>query len=889
MSRKHLPYSILLTASVVALPSQTLFAQGSSDDAMDEVVVTGSRLRGAEAPVGSPIVSLDRDDIQASPAISVDQMIKEVPQVFDLGVSEASRGQSGGSSNIIWGNSINLRGIGPYATLTLVDGHRVNSNGSAIDPSVLPSLALERVEIVADGSSAVYGSDAVAGVVNLIMRRDVDGAEFVAQYGGADDFDQYKFGLSWGTTWDNGSFFVAAEKGQRSELNGNDRDFFTSDQRPNADYRVNRCSPGTMVVGGVNYAIPVGGVTPANNDQLIADTSNLCEGLPNQDLLPRQEYENLAFTSKFEFSDTFTWLLDGFYADRSFTRSPASFSGALVVPDTNAFFVAPQGMSPTSVTVNYSFIDDLAPDEQTGGERSWEMTSGFELDVAGDWRVKGLMTYGDLYGQSNTTAGLDSRGPTSSLAVALASSDPATAFDPFGLHRTSAATLAAISDQVFIAKNTHKMKAYELHTDGSLMELPGGNVQLALGIEQQELSYEPWLKRGSASRPYSKRFFERDIRSAYAELLIPVFGADNAIPGIHSLQLNIAARRDEYSDLSENTTNPKYGITWEPTDSLTVRASYGTSFRAPLFSQLYGNSSALFVQPYSDPTNGGAVVQGVALSGGNLDLTPEEAETWSAGFDYSPEFLPEFSLSMTYFDVTYEGQIEAYLADLSILALESEFAGTGIILRDAAADAHVNDLLADGFGYARGVPPVPVTLFVDGRTNNLGRTETSGFDVAVNYGLALDDYGTIDFKVSGMYIADYKEAITPTGQLNDYRNTIFNPLTLKTRSSVNWSLENLATRLTWNHVNSYTNDRAATPETVSAFNTFDLDVAWTFGESGAASLSDGLVLGMNIKNLLDEEPPYANIAPGVNGGGGYDPTAASPLGRMISVFVRKNL
>src|SRR5690606_10681175 len=114
----------------------------------------------------------------------------------DLGISEASRGQSGGSGNIVWGNSVNLRGIGPYATLVLVDGHRVNSNARSIDPSVLPSLALERVEVVADGASAVYGSDAIAGVVNLIMRREVDGAEVIARRGFGSDYDEHKLGAS---------------------------------------------------------------------------------------------------------------------------------------------------------------------------------------------------------------------------------------------------------------------------------------------------------------------------------------------------------------------------------------------------------------------------------------------------------------------------------------------------------------------------------------------------------------------------------------------------------------------------------------------------------------------------------------------------------------------
>src|SRR6185369_11382228 len=116
----------------------------------------------------------------------------EIPQVLDLGVSENSRGQTGGSGNITYGNTINLRGIGPYATLVLVDGHRVVNNSRSTDPSVLPSLGVERVEVLADGASAIYGSDAIAGVVNLIPRRTFEGVEVSLRGGQGDEYDEHQ-------------------------------------------------------------------------------------------------------------------------------------------------------------------------------------------------------------------------------------------------------------------------------------------------------------------------------------------------------------------------------------------------------------------------------------------------------------------------------------------------------------------------------------------------------------------------------------------------------------------------------------------------------------------------------------------------------------------------
>lgn len=863
------------------------FAQTNSDDELiEEIVVTGSRMRGAEAPVGSPVISLDRDHIDKSSAISVDQMIRELPQVFNLGVSEGSRGQSGGNGNIVWGNSVNLRGIGPYATLVLVDGHRVNSNARSIDPSILPSLALERVEVVADGASAIYGSDAIAGVVNMITRRNVDGGDVIARFGTGSDYSEYKVGASYGKTWDSGSVFFAVEKGLRDNLNGSDRDFFSALQE-GADYRVARCAPGTITANGQTYAIPEEGVTATNANTLVAGTQNLCDALKNQDLLPRQEYDNFAFTSTFDATEKLSFYLDGFYSNRDFTRKTADAVGDLRVPDTNAFFVDPSASGATSVVVGYNFMNDLPTNDQEGYSRNWELTTGFSYELPADWRLEGLVTYGDLREISSQVRGLDSRGPASGLAVALASSDPATAFDPFGLYRTSDQVLADISDQVFVADTSNELLAYELRADGDLFSLPAGSVKLAVGLEKQEQTNEPGLRRGGPTATNRVRLFERDVTSYYVEALIPVFSDANAINGFSNLELTIAARTDDYSDVG-STTNPKFGINWSPTEDWRVRASYGTSFRAPLFSQLYGNSSALFVQPYSDPTQGGTVIQGVALSGGNLALEPEEATTWSVGFDYTPSAIPGLALNLSYFNVEYESQIETYLADLSVLSLEQEFVGTGIILRDGAADARVQDLLNQGFGYARGVPPVPVTLFVDGRTNNLGVSNTTGIDFSASYVMSLDNMGEVIFNTGGMYIDSYEVALSPTGTAQDLTNTIFNPLTFKARSSVTWDYNKLSTRLVWNHVNSYKNDRIATAETVSAYNTFDLSVNYNLGEEGSSGFLDNFLVGVDIINLLDEEPPYVNIAPNGNGGGGYDPTTANPVGRVLSVSLRKS-
>ena len=174
----------------------------------------------------------------------------------------------------------------------------------------------------------------------------------------------------------------------------------------------------------------------------------------------------------------------------------------------------------------------------------------------------------------------------------------------------------------------------------------------------------------------------RRVNSAFAELLVPLFGdRERARAGLRDLDLDLAVRYDDYSDLEDGSTiNPKYGINWAPIDSLKFRGTYGESFRAPTFAQIYGNSSALYVQNYSDPTRGGAITQGITLSGGNLELEPETAQSYTFGVDYSP--ARDLRFGLTYFHIDYEKQITSYLSDLTILNRESQFAGTGIIVRN---------------------------------------------------------------------------------------------------------------------------------------------------------------------------------------------------------------
>ena len=845
---------------------------------VEAVVVTGSRIAGT-APVGSSVLTVGRAEVETSGAVTTTQLIQQVPQVFNLGISENSRGQSGGSSNITYGSSVNLRGIGPFTTLVIVDGHRAvpqGTTGFAVDPSIIPTVAIERVEIVADGASAIYGSDAVAGVVNLIRRRSVNGVEANARYGWASDFDERQFSIIAGHDWGSGRMTLSFENGFRSELNGADRSFFAGDLRGRGgnDFRPTLCNPGNIVISGVTYPIPAGGVTAANRSALAPGTANSCDNLKIASLIPRQNRNSFSATFDQKISDRLSIYGDLLASKRTFTFRNGGASSTVTVPSTNPYFVAPPGLTPATESVAYSFIKDYPQGYSDGFSKMYEGTIGGRATLGAGWKAEADLTYGrnDDRSVSHNIAN------AAALTAALNSRDPATALNVFG-GPNSAAVINGILIGRSEAPGRSGLTFYEGKVDGPLAKLPAGDMKLALGVEGQHLHVVQNNIAGTIAAPTALvRVFNRNVKSAYGELLIPLFSDANARPGFRRLDIDLAGRYDHYSDVG-STWNPKIGVTWSPAFGLSLRGSYGTSFRAPTIAQIYGNTNNLFVQNYADPTCG-CIRQGVARSGANLNLSPEEATTWTLGLDYEPSFLERAKLSLTYFDINYKNQVVAYLSDLTVLQREGQFTGTGIITRNPSAAFISQQLAETGF---TGVLPNPVTLFVEGRNSNLGTTIARGVDFQASYRVPTATAGQFSFGVNGTYFTEYKLAITPSAPLLSYNNKIYNPLRLKMRGSVAWSNGPVLANAFINYQNGYINNLSNPTQRVSAYTTVDLRLAYRFARG---ALKD-FTLAVDARNLFDKDPPFVNIPESANGGGGFDPTLTNPIGRLIGVSINK--
>ncbi|RZL28388.1 MAG: TonB-dependent receptor, partial [Rubrivivax sp.] len=346
---------------------------------------------------------------------------------------------------------------------------------------------------------------------------------------------------------------------------------------------------------------------------------------------------------------------------------------------------------------------------------------------------------------------------------------------------------------------------------------------------------------------------------------------------------SLAARTDRYSDVG-NTSNPKIGVTWEPVKDLSLRGSYGESFRAPGLVQIRGftngGKGGLFVQNYSDPTNGGALRVGVALSGANLSLTPETSKTKTLGIDWQP--APGSKLSLTWFDISYDNQVVSYLSDLTVLNREAAFAGTPIIQRNPSA-ATVAQLMAT-YPLSAGVLPSTWTLFVDGRNYNLGRSKTKGYDFQGVTRISTHGMGEFLLGLNGTVFTKYMVAQTPAGAMVDQLNTIYNPLKFKARASLGWGLGQVQANVSVNHLNSYDNNLTTPVQKVAANTTVDARVAYAFESTG---LLKDTTVALGAVNLFDKKPSFVNVQQSINGGGGFDPTLSSPVGRIISVSLDK--
>ena len=763
--------------------TQTTVSSRSDDDVtearedelsvpLEEIVVTGTNLRGVEDSA-SPLFNYSREDIAASGAATVGEFIdRSVPQNFASGASldNGLSNRAGSNRNLGAGSGVNLRGLGNNSTLVLLNGRRVAASGFAsfTDISQIPLAAVERVDILTDGASAVYGSDAVGGVINFVLRDDYEGAETRFRYGTVTDGDlsEYQASQAFGAGWGSGNAIFAYEYFDRDALDAADR-------------------------------------------ELTADAF-----LP-LDVSPSQKRHSLFFNGSQDVTDTIKVFATALYS----TRDAEQF---------NSFgpFMEPSRADATADQLNVS--------------------AGAVVNLGDNWRTEFAGTYTQDKIESTDFSGdpLVSR--------------PGTMLDYTGF--------------IIDAK-----------IDGDLFAMPGGAAKIAIGGQYRD---EDLINETSI---FGRVVTDRDVSATFAEVSLPFIGDTNSSPGFRRLELTSAVRYEDYSDFGD-TTNPKVGILWSPVDSVNLRGTWSTSFRAPSLNEIDESNFIVAILDFVDPSATSGSTVGALLLGNNARVTPEEADTWTAGIDFAPTSVPGLSAGLTFFKIEYEDRIAAP----SFAQAASGFTDPStapLITRpvtlsevQAFIDRTSSPLNFVDFSAGQG-GAASVEAIVDGSSRNTSLVNIEGLDFDATYSFGTD-FGDWGLFVNGTYLFSFEEQFSPLTPANDVVGVAFQPPELRFRTGVSWNKDAFSMNAFLNYVDDLENQAVVPSAPIDSWTTVDARFGVNFEELSSNRIFKGASGFISVTNLFDDQPPRVDN-PGNDFGQNFDAENHDITGRFIAFGITK--
>jgi len=872
---QQMPRSSRLAAAVLvalSVPAVASAQSGAAPEArtLNTVTVTGSNIRRAEAEGSNPVQVIDAEALATSGKVTVADVLRSISANTGNASNETSNsGWASGSAGI------GLRGLSQKNTLVLLNGRRLANYGfpagglsdTFVNLNALPLVAVERIEVLKDGASAVYGSDAVAGVVNIITRQNFEGFEVGGSYGSSDEggLDTVRGRAVGGfgdLDRDGFNLLVSVEGYQRDRLDQDQRDLTRSgiyDGLPGGRWNGWSAKGARFLIDGVSVPLldaagncPTGMelVASAPIDGLPGDTCaiNLA---PYTTLIPSTEryqayvnatvkltdsaelfgealYSRIHGASIFGSSPYFT-LEGGRFALNAQTGLAEPVSNLL--PATNPY--NPYGRA---VPVEYTFFD-LGQSLKTNRSDAFRVLGG----VRGrgdrfDWELATF--FAKSTEEETVAAGFANRWP---LAQALADGS-------LNLH-DPAATPSAVLDAIRLStvrEAQSSLHGIDFKLSGDLFELPAGPVGFAAGIEARHeslTSRNPWqIDAGLQIRPAIAAVDgKRDVAAVYAEFNVPI---------VQGLDLQLAGRGDDYSDFG-SAFSPKVGLRWQALDTLLVRASASRGFRAPSLSENSASTNISYgsVADPHDPDIAGSNQTPTFFTVGNTELDPERTRSYNLGVVLSP--WADTSLSLDWYRIELDNLV-----------------GTG----NNAAIVRNNDP-ADVIRDSRGK-----LVAVYNRYQNLSELTTSGLDAELGQRWRT---GAGDLSLTGAYthVLEYRRPQTVGGPLVDYAGSNLGPSLPRNKftSRLGWTVSDFETGLTWYRTGGYAQRASAAASAVQSrvdsFDQFDLYFGW----SGI----DGLTLYAKVDNVLDEAPPHDAAFPGIRAP--YDFSQYDLRGRYFQV------
>lgn len=910
-----MPETTGIAISPASIPAQNATSRKAKN--LTNVTVTGSFIRRVDAETALPLTTLSQEDIDVSGAATVSDLLEQLPQTASFDNSETSTGPNDARGD---GDSINLRGIGSGNTLTLLNGRRIAPypiSGGAVprlstNINQIPLGAVQRIEILRDGASATYGSDAVAGVVNTILKKNYEGAEADVRYGHvqegrmADRSGSLLVGHNSDDKRTNIMGFVSFY--DRNSLDASDKSYMqTGDLRARAhsdstlwDNRSLSSPYGNSATGRANSD---GSFTTRKMSGQSSSSFHTAPGANGVGVasgsLPRDlrydytpEYMLLPETKRFQLYTALNHRFNNdveaygnafFYHARSYisnATSPISSNSdnGIYVPSTNYYnpfgtrFYGPgtanPGIAASDVQIKNYRPTDLGPRGAIVNSNAYQVVGGLR-GMLGTWHWDASAEYG----KGKTTDRGTNMMSESRLRQQLALNTP-DAFNPFGgPGGNSAASLDAVRIETW-RKGTAGLGVLDASATGSIFDLPGGSVQLAVGLQYRHETYsdrrDP-LSNGDDVIAQSKSADSqgsRNVKSAFAELYVPIVTEQNAIPWVKRLELTLAGRTENYSDFG-TATKPKASLAWSPVSWLLLRGSHSEGFRAPTLAQVFVGEIVRRNTGTQDPYRADVVGSPADLGdesrqvirGGNPNLGPEQAKDNSLGFVLQVPFIENLSVSADYFKIHQTDVIDTY-GEADQLALDLQMRKNGMggnpdVVRlpvtpdDAAKFAQWNATHPNDQRTAVGEVDYVLDTYI-----NIAERNVSGIDFGLGYKIRQTPIGSFTFRSNIAYMDTFeeqKDASAPKVsqlQINGLPR-------IRGMTSVSWALGRYTAGARVNYTGSLFDTSAPVRADggdyrVHGYTTVNTYVGIKLGVRRQSYLRFG------INNLLDKDPPLAD-------------------------------
>jgi outer membrane receptor protein involved in Fe transport len=890
----------LTIAIALCCTSSVTPALFAAEGPIEEVTVTGSFIqRPADRP--QPVTVIDNTQIQLEQKSSISEIFKTLPQVAGS-VSTINTSEGGNSPT----NTINLRGLGERATLVLMNGRRQTIDGgtnggvSAVDiDNLSPSIMIERIEVLTDGASALYGSDAVAGVVNFITRNNFEGFETQVNLQKIQDVDtntpDMQFSMLAGVQGDSGGIVAGFEVAKTETLHVEDR---YDDPRLLATLQSGFANPGSFTPGLTGSIVAGRRPDPLCGDSslgsglipgFVVGSQCLIANSLGRTLQPESErYNGLAVITQ-EFGNDITAQFEVGYAHTEYNIDFGYVTPLLFplpeVPANNPGVIAANAANPSWAIQPYRWWGrplspaDGQPTVHKSQQDTYRLTGTLDGpigDTSWNWAATGTLSRNKSFFDSNDALndrllnalqGYGGAGcrqtPASDPTGQFQGTGNCLWFNPFANHSLAAPGDPEYNDPALLEymigsrllTGTAELRTLEAVVTGDLFEMAGGTTGIALGVQTREQQYgQDWddITNAGFNGTTGFRFNQDALPDFDGTRKVDAFFGEVVMYPTEDLEVQLAVRYEDYGEV--DSTDPKIGLLWTPRDDLFVRFSAGTSFRQPGEVQLFGVGSG----GASTRTIGGDIIQARGVVRGDPNLQPEESDNWTAGVTW--DITDNLTVDLNYWNVEFSNLIVQEGGEIILLddMADGFITDPRLVLR--AREGRTNEVCEvtgrwDGVSTA--TRPDDCLTGFDFQTFvvsyiNQDFQNTSGVDFTAQYDFeALGSEWTA--RLVGSWTKEYD--VFSTGQRFDgvgqYNSTNFGVPNAEWRGnlSLGWTRGDHFARATWRHVSGLTEDNTTLTLTEEGdFNTLDLVFGTTLPWAG-------INVTASVINAFDEEDP----------------------------------